>query len=159
TNGGQPVTQRNVFRVSSQQIAESTKSPLAPATVAITPLTTELVRMIENNGLTYDDAVSTVAERIGVEAASVIAAPGNITDAQQLRAVEVESVALTSRFGFAAKMVDRGDSPSIPAAQQAAMNIEGIPRYDHIFIVMLENKSTASMLSSPYAPNINAYLA
>jgi hypothetical protein len=38
------------------------------------------------------------------------------------------------------------------------MNLEGIPRYDHIFIVMLENKSTAAIVNSPYAPNINAYL-
>ncbi|HCE07037.1 MAG TPA: phosphoesterase, partial [Oxalobacteraceae bacterium] len=27
-------------------------------------------------------------------------------------------------------------------SQQAAFNIEGIPRYDHIFVVMLENKAT-----------------
>ncbi len=159
TNGGQPVTQRNVFRVSSQQIAEATKSPLAPATIAITPLTTELVRMVENDGLTYDAALSTVAERIGVEAASVIAAPASITDPVQLQAVEAESVVLTNRFGFAAKTVDRGDYASIPVAQQAAMNIEGVPRYDHIFIVMLENKSTSAMLNSPYVPNINGYLA
>ena len=159
TNGGQPVTQRNVFRVHAQEIAAATKSPLAPATIAITPLSTEVTRMIENDGLTYDDAVSTVAERIGVEAASVIAAPGSITDPTQLKAVEAESVVLTNRFGFAAKAVDRGDFPSVPAAQQASMNIEGVPRYDHIFIVMLENKATSSMLSSPYVPNINAYLA
>ncbi len=38
------------------------------------------------------------------------------------------------------------------------MNVEGIPRYDHIFIVMLENKATTSIVNSPYAPNINAYL-
>ena len=44
------------------------------------------------------------------------------------------------------------------AAQEAAMNIEGIPRYDHIFIVMLENKATNSIVNSPYAPNINQFL-
>ena len=43
-------------------------------------------------------------------------------------------------------------------AEQAAFNIEGIPRYDHIFIVMLENKATSSILNSPFAPKINAYL-
>jgi len=31
-------------------------------------------------------------------------------------------------------------------AQQAAFNIEGVPRYDHVFIVMLENKATSSIL-------------
>ena len=43
-------------------------------------------------------------------------------------------------------------------AEQAAFNVEGIPRYDNIFIVMLENKSTQAMLGSAFAPKINAYL-
>jgi hypothetical protein len=43
-------------------------------------------------------------------------------------------------------------------AEQAAFAIEGIPRYDHIFIVMLENKSTQAILGSRFAPKINAYL-
>ena len=43
-------------------------------------------------------------------------------------------------------------------AEQAAFNVEGIPRYDNIFIVMLENKSTQAILGSAYAPKINAYL-
>ncbi len=41
-------------------------------------------------------------------------------------------------------------------AEQAAFNVEGIPRYDHIFIVMLENKSTQAILGSAFAPKINA---
>ncbi len=44
-------------------------------------------------------------------------------------------------------------------AEQAAFNIEAIPRYDHIFIIMLENKSTEAILGSAYAPKINGYLA
>jgi hypothetical protein len=159
TNGGQPVTQRNVFRVSAAQVAAAKTSALAPAVISITPLTTELVRMMENDGLSYSDAVSTLSERLGVEAASVTAAPTALTGSTDLQAVEAESVILTNRFGFAAKTVDRGDYATIPVAQQAAMNIEGIPRYDNIFIVMLENKSTNGMLNSPYAPNINALLA
>ncbi|MGO4380774.1 phosphoesterase [Pseudoduganella sp. RAF19] len=43
-------------------------------------------------------------------------------------------------------------------SQQAAFNIEGIPRYDHVFIIMLENKATSSILNSPFAPKINGYL-
>ena len=43
-------------------------------------------------------------------------------------------------------------------AEQAAFNVEGIPRYDHIFIVMLENKSTQAMLGSRFAPKINTYV-
>ena len=43
-------------------------------------------------------------------------------------------------------------------AEQAAFNVEGIPRYDHVFVVMLENKATLSIKGSPFAPKINALL-
>ena len=43
-------------------------------------------------------------------------------------------------------------------SQQAAFNVEGIPRYDNIFVVMLENKGTKTILNSPNAPKINALL-
>jgi hypothetical protein len=38
------------------------------------------------------------------------------------------------------------------------MNLEGIPRYDHIFIILLENKATSAIRHSPLAPRINALL-
>jgi len=44
-------------------------------------------------------------------------------------------------------------------AEQAAFAVEDIPRYDSIFVVMLENKSTQAMFGSRFAPKINAYLA
>ncbi|HWZ92938.1 MAG TPA: hypothetical protein VNW92_28930 [Polyangiaceae bacterium] len=44
-------------------------------------------------------------------------------------------------------------------AEQAAFAVEGIPRYDAIFVVMLENKSSQAILGSAFAPHINAYLA
>jgi len=96
-----------------------------------------------------------------------------VTDATQKNALVTESNILTNRFAFATKMVDRHDvSPAALAinpnatgpaitmkeAEQAAMNLEGIPRYDHIFIVMLENKATLSIRNSAYAPKINSYL-
>jgi len=172
-NNGNAVTQRTVFRVAAAQVAASTVSPLAPATIAITPASTEVLRMMENDGLSFQTARQTLASRIVVDPSVVLSNPASITNAAQQKAVLAESVVLTNRFAFAARMVDRGDvSPAalaanpgatgplvqIPEAQQASMNIEGIPRYDHIFIVMLENKATSSMLNSPYAPNINAYL-
>jgi hypothetical protein len=43
-------------------------------------------------------------------------------------------------------------------SQQAAFNVEGIPRYDNVFVVMLENKATLSILNSAFAPKINALL-
>jgi hypothetical protein len=43
-------------------------------------------------------------------------------------------------------------------AQQAAFNIEGVPAYDNIFIVMEENKSTDAILGNSHAPFINKLL-
>ena len=43
-------------------------------------------------------------------------------------------------------------------AQQAAFNIEGVPAYDNIFVIMLENKSTDAILGNTIAPQINALL-
>ena len=36
--------------------------------------------------------------------------------------------------------------------------VEGVPRYDNVFVIMLENKASSSILNSPFAPKINAYL-
>ncbi len=158
TNNGNPVASRNVLRVAAAQVAASTVSPLAPANVAVTPLSTEVLRMMENDGLTYANAQAAVAQRIGVDPSLLLTDPNTVADSVQKAAMLKESVVLTNRFTFAATMVDRGDVATVPAAEQAAMALEGIPRYDHIFIVMLENKATLSILNSPYTPNINAYL-
>ncbi len=158
TNNGNVLTQRTVFRLAADQIAAATVSPLAPVNVAITPLSTEALRMMENDGLSFADAKLSLAARLGVDPAVVLADPNKVADPVQKTALLTETTILANRFALAAKMVDRGDAAQIPAAEQAAMNIEGIPRYDHIFIVMLENKATSSILNSPYAPNINAYL-
>ncbi|SAI65603.1 Phospholipase C [Bordetella ansorpii] len=44
-------------------------------------------------------------------------------------------------------------------SQQAAFEIEGIPAYDHIFIIMEENKSTDAVLKNPRAPFMNYLLS
>jgi hypothetical protein len=177
TNNGSPAAQRLVLRTSAAGITPV--SPLVPATITVTPLTTEVVRMMENNealgttgGATYANAKASLAQRLGVDPSVVLSNPASVTGAAQ-KAILAESVVLTNRFGFAAKMVDRADpspaslkvNPSnptaiqIPEAQQVAMNVEGIPRYDHIFVIMLENKATSSILNSPFAPHIDAILA
>jgi hypothetical protein len=173
TMGNRQMTRRSVLRVAASQIAASSVSPLLPVNVAVTPLSTEALRMVENEGMSFADAKAALAQRLGVDPSMVLADPNTITDSVQKAAVLAESVVLTNRFTLAAKMVDRGDVSAvalavnpgatgpliqIPEAQQVAMNIEGIPRYDHIFIVMLENKATNSILNSPYAPNINHFL-
>lgn len=44
-------------------------------------------------------------------------------------------------------------------AQQAAFNIEGVPAYDNIFVIMMENKSTDAILGNSKAPAINGMLS
>jgi hypothetical protein len=120
---------------------------------------------MENDGVSFAAAKATLAERLSVDQALVLDAPSMVTDAASHTAILTESTILTNRWTLAAKMVDRQDaSPTtsapiqLPEAQEVAMNIEGIPRYDHIFILMLENKGTNLIKGSPYAPKINNYL-
>lgn len=171
-NGGTPVTQRTVFRVAQGQIAAATVAPLLPVKVAVTPLSTEVLLSMEANGTTFITERQNLATRLGVTVGEVLSAPGTITNPVDQAAVLKESVIMSNRLALAAKMVDRGDiSPAalalnpttstpiaIDEAQQVSLNIEGIPRYDHIFIIMLENKATTSIKGSAFAPKINAYL-
>jgi hypothetical protein len=60
--------------------------------------------------------------------------------------------------GLNTSATDSRKAITFPQAEQAAFNVEGIPRYDNIFVVMLENKATSSILNSPFAPKINALL-
>jgi hypothetical protein len=128
---------------------------------------------MEGDNLTYQAAKTGLAQRLGVQETNVLSDPNKITDSLQKNAVIAESTVLTGRFTLAARMVDRHDvSPAALAAdpnatapaitlkeaQRTAMNLEGIPRYDHIFIIMLENKGTKSIAGSAFAPKINGYL-
>jgi hypothetical protein len=172
-NNGKAVTGRMVFRIAAEQVANATFNPLTPANVALTPLTTEVVRMMEEDGLSYRTASDNLASRLDITPADLQVAPTALPEGAAKHAVTTESVILSNRLALAAKMVDRKDvAPSALAlnpaatgpaitmkeAQHAAMNLEGIPRYDHVFIIMLENKATSSIKNSAYAPSINAYL-
>ncbi|MES2152935.1 MAG: alkaline phosphatase family protein [Pseudomonadota bacterium] len=173
SNGGHPVTERMVLRVSAEHIAAASVNPLIPASIAITPLSSEVARMMDDEAIGFQAAVGQLADRLGVTPDQVLQDPNSIADATARAAVVTESVILGNRLVLATRMVDRHDvSPAALAAnpaasgppitlreaQHAAMNLEGIPRYDHVFIIMLENKATASIKNSPYAPAINAYL-
>jgi hypothetical protein len=157
TNGGRAVSQHLVLRVSADQITAATTSPLLPANVAVTPLSTEVVRMVEANGTNYATESRALANRLGLAVTETLADP-NALSGNAKAVVMQESVALTNRWAYASKLKDRGSAATVPAAQQVAMNVEGIPRYDHIFVIMLENKATLSIKGSAYAPNINKYL-
>lgn len=167
-NNGKAVTQRMVLRAPADQISAALINPLVPAKVAISPLTTEIARIMEDDGISFEAAKNALATRLNV-GAEVVLSDTTAANAEVLK----ESVLLSNRFAFAAQMVDRHEvSPAALAvdpnatapaigmkeAYQAAMNLEGIPRYDHVFLIVLENKATSSIKDSPYAPRINAYL-
>src|SRR3984957_15075490 len=97
-NGGHAVTSRNVFRVKQDQIAAATVSPLVPATVDVTPLSTEVARAMEANGLTFTQAADGLASRINVSPADVLRAPTRITDTSELPAILKESVVDAGRW-------------------------------------------------------------
>ncbi|MYM21508.1 phosphoesterase [Duganella sp. FT135W] len=167
-NNGKVVTQRMVLRAPADQVSAALINPLVPAKIAISPLTTEIARMMDDDRISFESAKNNLATRLNVSADALLSdTTGASVD------VLKESVLLSSRFGFAAKMVDRRDvSPAALAAdpnatgpvitmkeaQLAVMNLEGIPRYDHVFLIVLENKATSSIKNSIYAPRINAYL-
>ena len=189
TNNGHVITSRNVFRVKQDQIAAATVNPLMPAAVDITPLSTEVARAVENDGVTYTQAVDNLAQRIGVSPADVLKAPTKITDTTELPAILKESVVDAGRFELAAKFVDRGDTVgelrgnfdcpnvasfdaanadacsasdlatvSIKAAQNYAENLEGIPRYDYVFLIIEENESLSSLKNNANLPYLNTLL-
>ena len=179
------VSSRDVLRASLDQVIEQSGG------VVISPLSSEVARLVEANGTSYAIEKQNVATRLGVSVTNVLADVNTVTGADQT-AMLAESKALDNRFIYAITKLDRGDlypdalavpggDPRLTAmsnvsqvtapkgadtrskitfaqAQQAAFNIEGIPRYDNIFVVMLENKGTKSILNSAYAPKINALL-
>ncbi len=178
-SGGHAVTERNAFRAALRQVDEGGASfgaaaVLTPAAsdVVISPLSTEVARMMDDDGIDFDTAKQHLAARLTVAESDVLVDPATAHGATQT-ALLTESVILTRRFAFAAKMVDRHDvSPAalklnpaatgpivtIKEAQQAAMNLELIPRYDHLFVIILENKAVSSIANAAFAPRINAYL-
>lgn len=182
TNANVPT--REVLRVMLDQVQEHGTA------VVVSPLSSEVARLVEANGTSYAVEKQNLATRLGVPVASVLgdvnAASGTVQTA-----LLNEANALNNRFAYATTKLDRGDKfpdalanpggdPRLAGlagvttatanavdnrkpitflqSQQAAFNVEGIPRYDNIFIVMLENKATMSILNSAYAPKINGYL-
>ncbi len=173
TNNGHAVGGRLVLRVSPDQLAENFRAPLMPIDVSITPASTEVVRIMEDDGISYASAKTKLANRLGVPASQLLLDPTSLPTSAAKSSLLKESNIVANRQTLAARMVDRHDvSPAALAAnpnattpaitmkeaQQAAMQLEGIPRYDNVFVIMLENKQTPSIKNSKYAPNINRYL-
>jgi hypothetical protein len=184
TATGANVSTREVLRVTLDQVREQGTA------VVVSPLSSEVARLIEANNTSYAVEKQNLATRLGVPADALLA-DAKTASAKVQVALLNEANALNNRFAYATTKLDRGDKfpdslanpggdpgltgkAGVTAAtanvadnrkaitflqsQQAAFNVEGIPRYDNIFIVMLENKATLSILNSAYAPKINGYL-
>ena len=189
TNNGQPISTRNVFRVNVAQIQAATKNPLLAATVNITPLSTEVALAIENQSVSYTQAVDALAQRIGVSSGDVLLPPTQVTDSTEVPAILKESVVAQNRLQLAAKFVDRGDTvgelrgnfdcPNVAsfdptnadgctgsdlstvgtlAAEEYAFNLEGMPQYDYVFVIIEENESQNAVYGQKTLPYINSFL-
>ena len=186
-----------ILRASAAQVADQGNTA-----IVISPLSTEVQRLVEANGSSYATEKANVATRLTgpafnkgaatVTAADMLGDPGAITNAAEQYAVLYEENALSNRYTYATAKLDRGDKypdalavaggdprlagvagitagETIPTdtrttityaqAQQAAFNIEGVPAYDHIFVIMEENKSTDAILGNSRAPFINQILS
>jgi len=181
---GAKIAARTVLRASADQVTEQ------GAAIVISPLSSEVQRLMEANASTYSTEKQNLATRLVTTADKVLTDMNSMGDATVKAAMLAETNALANRYAYAITKLDRGDlypdSLAFPGgdpelaglnvtattatakesrkaitfqqSQQAAFEIEGIPRYDEIFVVMLENKGTNKILNSPFAPKINAYL-
>lgn len=185
TGSGAKVASRMALRISAEEINEQ-----GVGKIVISPMSSELQRMVEDNSSSYAAEKANMATRLGVMPADVIADVHAAKDATATSLL-YETNQLSNRYTYATTKLDRGDlypdALAVPGgdpeltdklgitpetatvaetrkpitfaqAQQAAFNVEGVPRYDHLFVLFLENHSTASIKGSPFAPKITQYL-
>jgi len=186
TANGQAVANHLILRASAAQVKDQ-----GAGSVVISPMSSEVERLVEANNSTYATEKANLATRLsgpGVAASDATVSAGDVlADVNKLSGAEQSAVlyednALTNRYTYATTKLDRGDlypdnlavtggDPSLVGAsgvsaatavkptqsqapitfaqsQQAAFNVEGIPRYDAIFVIMLENRSIGSVLNS-----------
>ncbi|MCC8402857.1 alkaline phosphatase family protein [Paraburkholderia sp. MMS20-SJTN17] len=203
TASGSAVASHLILRASAAQIADQ-----GAANIVISPMSTEVQRLVEANGTSYATEKANLASRMSVPALGAssvtVSAADALGDVNKLSGAEQQAVLfednqLANRYTYATTKFDRGDmypdnlamaggDPSIVGAsgvtaltavkstqtqapityaqsQQAAFNVEGIPRYDNVFVIMLENHSvgavtgTPGILGSSSAPYINTFLS
>ncbi|MFT4064505.1 alkaline phosphatase family protein [Paraburkholderia sp.] len=202
TASGAAVASHVILRASAAQIADQGTS-----NIVISPMSSEVQRLVEANGTDYATEKANLASRMSVAALGAssvtVSAADALGDVNKLSGAEQQSMLfednqLANRYTYATTKLDRGDmypdnlamaggDPSLvgasgvsaatavkPAqqqapitfaqAQQAAFNVEGVPRYDNVFIIMLENHSvgptpgTPGIFGSNNAPFINQFL-
>jgi hypothetical protein len=183
-NGSAPAS-RNVFRAAAAQVAEQAAgvvlSPLSSEVVRqmeanSTDYAAEKQNIATRLGVTGTQAVSDVNTLSGAPQTAALREAEVLSerfryaitkldrgdlypDALAVPGGDPELTGLAGVTAATATTPETRTPITFAQAEQAAFNVEGIPRYDAIFIVMLENKSTQAILGSPFAPKINAYLA
>jgi Phosphoesterase family len=130
----------------------------------ISPLTTEVVRQIEAGGA-EPAVVAGIAQRLGVTAAQVTGDYTTLAAGAAKTALLGEASQLITRFALASTMTARGDislatgkKTDLKQAEQDAFNIEGVPRYDNLFVIILENETNTKIDGGASTPKITAYL-
>ena len=186
TAAGAAVPAHLILRASAAQIADQGNTA-----IVISPLSSEVQRLVEANGTAYATEKTNLAARLTgpafskgtatVSTADLLADPSGVSSTAEQYALQYEDNALGNRYTYATAKLDRGDKypdalavaggdPRLAGAsdtrtaitfaqsQQAAFNIEGVPAYDNIFVIMEENKSTDAILGNSRAPFINKLL-
>jgi hypothetical protein len=140
------------------------RAPAAADTV-VSALSTEVVREMEASIIDEPTAVANIAGRIGVSAAQVLSDFPSLTDALARQALVTEANIDVNRFALASTMVARGDiskvtgkATTVKQAEQDAFNLEGVPRFDNLFVIILENHTNSNIDGSPFAPKITSWL-
>jgi len=184
TANGAANTKRNVFRALLDQVNEQSDSVIvSPLSSEVARLTeangsdyqTEKQNLATRLGVDLGQILTDVNAQTGMVQASMLRESNVLTgrfayaitkldradlypDALAVPGGDPEITGMAGVTAATATAVETRKPITFAQAQQAAFNVEGIPRYDHIFIVMLENKATLSLLNSPFAPKINGYL-
>lgn len=185
TASGAKVARRMALRISADEINDQ-----GAGKIVISPMSSEIQRMVEDDSSNYATEKANLAARLNVQPADVIVDVHTTQDATRTSLL-FETNQLSNRYTYATTKLDRGDlypdALAVPGgdpeltnminvtpetattpetrkpitflqAQQAAFNVEGIPRYDHLFVLFLENKGSNTILNQPFAPKIAKYL-
>ena len=185
TATGQKVTTRNVFRATIDQVNEQVGGliVLSPLSTEVTRLTeangstyaTEKQNLATRINVPVTSVLNDVNTVTGTTQAAMLTEANALSnrfayaitkldrgdlypDALAVPGGDPRLTGLTNVTALTANTPDTRTPITFQQAEQAAFNVEGIPRYDNIFIVMLENKATSSILNSSFAPKINGYL-
>ncbi len=186
TASGAKVTSRDVLRVSLGQVNEQAagKIVISPLSAEIarmaeangTDYATEKANLATRIGVAPATLIADVGTVAGADGAAMLAESKALDnrftyaitklDRKDLYpddlAVPGGDPKLNKMVGVTPNSAVTGEDKRAPItfaqSQQAAFNVEGIPRYDNVFVVMLENKATSSIKGSAFAPKINALL-